>query len=194
MTQSIHPNWENNINEKTTKLVVGSMPPEFVITKNSDKMRIDYFYGSKYSHFWNICEEINNIKINDANDCINLIKSKNIGIIDIYKSCVRKDNNSADNNLVPKEFENITNVLYDYPNIEEIYCTSVYVKNKLIKILKENFKEKFIFDKNTRSGILKLKDLKDKKLICVYSPMQKVYYTYKDKAIYMDLYRDLFKD
>lgn len=41
MCSDIHPKWDNNINKNTRKLIVGTMPPNFVIEKNDKKMYED---------------------------------------------------------------------------------------------------------------------------------------------------------
>ena len=51
---SYHPNWENNIKETTTKLIIGSMPPKRLCLNEKSNEDIDYYYGSKDNYFWNI--------------------------------------------------------------------------------------------------------------------------------------------
>lgn len=193
-----HPNWENNINDKTKKLIIGSMPPKFVVDKDLNKMNIYYFYGSKYNKFWDICNIVTkdkSIEFNDENDCIKFIKNINIGIIDLYKSCIYKDNNASDNNLLSDDIVDIYRILKKYPNINKIYCTSIYVKDKLKEYIKNI--ETFKYDKNTRTGSIKLKDLNEMELIVLYSPTNRVYNRFindKDKKEkYLKNYKDLIE-
>lgn len=159
--RSYHPKWETLKNNNTKKIIIGTMPParlcyyekecinriEVTGKKINDyEKNIDYFYCSIDNYFWaillylcnnnineNIKEKIEKIKkkINNKNELQNLLKSKNIAITDIIKSCIHNNYSSADSDLLSIEFiskEELKELLND--DIK-IFCTSKFVKDLL---------------------------------------------------------------
>lgn len=196
MIKSKHPTWDSMINKNTKKLVIGSMPPDFMNDIESNCMKINYFYGSSKNKFWDICTDIRNINFETPNDCKNFLKENNIGIIDIYQEVNRKDGNASDNNLESLENQDIYKVLLKYPNIKELYFTSTYVMKKLVKELKERdlVEEKYNITDKERERTIKLKDLDRLNVIVLYSPTIRVYSRYyKEGSLAKKLYIELFE-
>lgn len=150
--EEFHDIWKN-----TQKIILGSMPPIKMADKNKlHKGDIYYFYGSNRSYFWNILNYINdeNKDLFDVNDRLsnykniegkdnnlivnerrNLLKQHNIGIIDLYLTCYHDKDGYFDKDIIikePTDWMPIDKVLNECV-ATEIFCTSPYVKDKLIE-------------------------------------------------------------
>lgn len=93
-----HP-FEPFFDENSKVLILGSFPPkDFISSQN------EFFYPSSKNRFWKIMETIFNLDENSlfkgsVNDKKAFLKSKHIGISDIFEVCDRKENSSADNGI-----------------------------------------------------------------------------------------------
>lgn len=150
--EEFHDIWKHS-----KKIILGSMPPIKMTDQNKlCKGDIYYFYGSNRSHFWNILNYINDEKKNlfDVNDRLinykniegkdkslivnerrNLLKKHNIGIIDLYLTCYHDRDGYSDKDIIikePSDWMPIDEILNECV-ATEIFCTSTYVKDKLIE-------------------------------------------------------------
>ena len=160
--EEFHDVWKTS-----KKIILGSMPP--IKMKDSNQLYkgdIYYFYGSNRSHFWNILNYINDEQKNlfDVNDKLsnykniegkdnsliinerrNLLKQYDIGIIDLYLTCYHDKDGYSDKDIrikEPTDWMPIDEILNKCV-ATKIFCTSPYVKDKLIEQFAEvNDKDK----------------------------------------------------
>jgi G:T/U-mismatch repair DNA glycosylase len=132
-----------SINEKTTKLVLGTFPA-FQVT-NRKSPRLYFYYGSTDNKFWDLFYEVLDIQGEKTTyNILNYLEENNFGIIDIIRKCYRKDNiSSADEGLSIIEFQDIVTILKN-SKIDTIYTTSKLV-TKLLKLQIEP-----LLDKNNK--------------------------------------------
>lgn len=213
---SVHPYWgENNkqyyIPKGSTKLVIGSMPPQRFCINNRYDDDLDFFYGSKDNFFWNIFNYINinknnfiknfkeleNFRIDNEDKCKDILINNGIGIIDIVSSCIHNNNNkgeplASDEDLLSIKPIDLIEVLKEYINIDVIFCTSEYVKTLLGIYYAESIK--YDDDKN-KSGEIIFKGIdRGYRFYILYSPTRRVFNTFKSKRdIYMENYLKIFK-
>ena len=150
---SNHPTrWSKNntkyyVNENTTKLLIGSMPPKRICDCNLKDGDIDFFYGSKDNRLWKIFfEDLNLTKYQRTKeDCSKFLDDYNIGLFDVVSSCIRNPQNdnscAADENLLsitPLPLKDFTSILKD---IIILYITGEYV----LSLLKIFYAEKIEF-------------------------------------------------
>lgn len=108
------------IPENTTALFIGTFPvPE--------QRTSGFFYHSDANLFWKILKELSGQTLNSLEQKLCWLSNLNIGITDILCKAQRMDKNCssrADTDLKAICFNNISNILSDFPRIEDIYLTS----------------------------------------------------------------------
>ena len=139
------------IPETTRRLILGSAPPSRFCSPNKDKLKdkdIDYYYGSYsrgYNLLWDLLfhifepesqselQNIRNLRIpREERTCTqqkffqNFLQRYYLGIADILYQFIRRDQSSADSNIRPLKFLNLTEYLYQSPELQTIFCTSHY--------------------------------------------------------------------
>ena len=133
-----HP-FEPFIPNKCHWLIVGSAPPN----ESPKTGKIEWYYGSQKNKFWKLIEEIytlpeNSLKSRKEQE--SLLRSLNIGIVDIAKEYTRKEGNSSDKALQISECLDIPSLI----NSKVTICvTSRFVENRF----KKEFKHKINFEK-----------------------------------------------
>lgn len=92
------------INEKTTVLILGSMPGKISLEKQQ-------YYGNERNHFWKIIAQLLNEDLPVSyEERIELLKSYNIGVWDVIQSCERQGSlDSAIKKEIPNHFEEVLN-------------------------------------------------------------------------------------
>lgn len=196
---SNHPTrWSKNntkyyVNENTTKLLIGSMPPKRICDCNLKDGDIDFFYGSKDNSLWKIFfEDLNLTKYQRTKeDCSKFLDDYNIGLFDVVSSCIhnlKNDNPSAaDENLLsitPIPLKDFTSILKD---IKILYITGEYV----LSLLKIFYAEKIEFA-SKKEGKIYIKNLDHPIFFkIVYSPTRYVYNLHKKEII--NQYKELLK-
>ncbi len=141
-----HP-YKPFVSDESTKLIIGTIPPPRFCNKSlkiypSD---VDFYYGSRDNHFWDIVSEVFNASLTRGTlvsvlERKRLLEDKNIGICDIIKKVERKNPNSAsdDNLIVNKDsFLDIEALLRDYQNVTTLIYTSQKVKSFMYKKTKK---------------------------------------------------------
>jgi len=108
------------IPENTIALFIGTFPvPE--------QRTSGFFYHSDANLFWKILKEISGQTLNSLEQKLCWLSNLNIGITDILCKAQRMDkycSSRADTDLKAISFNNISNILSDFPRIEDIYLTS----------------------------------------------------------------------
>ena len=198
MIKAIHPKWDNCIDEDTTKLIIGTMPPQFVIDKDFDKCKFYYFYASNKNHFWDICKEINpDVKLETDQDCQKFLRDNHIGIIDVYDVAMRLNNDTTDKNLDGIKYnEDIIKYLKKYPNITKLYCTNgdnKGTKDILLNILLKDYLVDFKYKKRVKREFIKLKGIdREIEVLWLYSPSGLYYNIHHNTINFKEIYNDLF--
>jgi G:T/U-mismatch repair DNA glycosylase len=151
-----HP-FEPYVPEGATKLIIGSFPPPRFASKKLYCNDVNYYYGSRNNHFWDILSEALDVKLVRTNmdDEIKqrekLLRENNLGICDIIKTAHRKDENSSSDStfiLDKKYYFDLKKLLLENKSIDTLLYTSNFVKNCVYKYVgKEHSSSKFN-DKN----------------------------------------------
>jgi len=159
-----HP-WERfpKHNNKATKLILGSFPPnKFTVqTKKKNQCDMDFFYGSKDNFFWQLFSDALCLNYKFPDDLDNLkdyLTENNWVVSDIVLECTRKKDTAYDNDLRVKKWnESILNEIIKNNPIQTIYFTSKWVKENFdrhIKINKDNSNiTEYILPSPSRNGL-----------------------------------------
>jgi len=123
------------INNDTTKLIVGTLPPpRFSIGKLLEK-DVDFCYGSYYNSLWLYIDKVHNLSLRYDNSEEAkekrkqfLIKHK-IGICDIIESAERDKIDASDLGLKNIKLQDIIGYLNRFPKIETLLFTGGNSKN-----------------------------------------------------------------
>ena len=123
------------INNDTTKLIVGTLPPpRFSIGKLLEK-DVDFCYGSYYNSLWLYIDKVHNLSLRYDNSEEAkekrkqfLIKHK-IGICDIIESAERDKIDASDLGLKNIKLRDIIGYLNRFPKIETLLFTGGNSKN-----------------------------------------------------------------
>ncbi len=123
------------INNDTTKLIVGTLPPpRFSIGKLLEK-DVDFCYGSYYNSLWLYIDKVHNLSLRYDNSEEAkekrkqfLIKHK-IGICDIIESAERDKIDASDLGLKNIKLQDIIGYLNRFPKIEPLLFTGGNSKN-----------------------------------------------------------------
>ena len=119
MECSIHP-YREYIPKNASKLIIGTIPPlRFCVSgeKRLYPRDVDFYYGSRA-----------------VDQRKRLLKELNAGITDIVEKCIHKDGKSDDASLEIIELKDLNKLLLNYPNIEELIYTSIFVARQVSKI------------------------------------------------------------
>ncbi|MGN7477822.1 DNA-deoxyinosine glycosylase [Solibacillus silvestris] len=98
------------VDEKTTVLIIGSMPGKQSLEKQQ-------YYGNPRNHFWSIIGELLAVEIpENYSEKIALLRSHKIGLWDSIESCERKGSLDATiKNEIPNDFQAL---FKKYPQIK----------------------------------------------------------------------------
>lgn len=129
-----HP-YKPFIQNDTTKLIVGTLPPpRFSTGKLLDK-DVNFCYGSYYNSLWLFIDKIHNLKLrfDNSQEAINerkafLIKNK-IGVCDIVDSCEREKIDASDLGMQNIKLRDVIGYLKKFPSIDTILFTGGNSKN-----------------------------------------------------------------
>lgn len=149
-----HP-YQPFINQDTTKLIVGTLPPPRFSTGELLEKDVDFCYGSYYNSLWLFIDKIHNLglRYDNSQDAINerkafLIKHK-IGVCDIVESAERDKIDASDLGMKNIKLRNIIKYLKEYSNIDTLLFTGGNSKNG-----PEYFFRKHIKDYNLKLEVL----------------------------------------
>lgn len=123
------------IQNDTTKLIVGTLPPPRFSTGELLEKDVDFCYGSYHNSLWKYIDKIYdlNLKFDNSQDAINerkafLIKHK-IGVCDIVESAEREKIDASDLGMKNIKLRNIISYLNQYPSIDTLLFTGGNSKN-----------------------------------------------------------------
>lgn len=129
-----HP-YKPFIQQDTTKLIVGTLPPPRFSTGNLLEKDVDFCYGSYYNSLWLFIDKIHNLglRYDNSNEAIEerkafLIKNK-IGVCDIVDSAEREKIDASDLGMQNIKLRYVIGYLKQYPNIETLLFTGGNSKN-----------------------------------------------------------------
>ena len=171
--RSIHP-YKPYIPTTATKLIIGSIAPYRFCNKKGilNKKDVRFYYGSYKNQFWHLLEEVTNKRLDYENteDAVNqrkdLLRSYNIGITDVVKSCIHKDGKSDDKSLIDIEYRKIDKLLIKYKKIDTLICTSSFVVTKLNMFARKKYHAS---PNDKRMGTITINN-KEYKVVVLYSP------------------------
>lgn len=123
------------IQEDTTKLIVGTLPPpRFSIGELLEK-DVDFCYGSYFNSLWLFIDEIYklNLRFDNSEEAVQQRKdfliAHKIGVCDIVDSCEREKINASDLGMTNIHLRDIVGYLQKYPNVDTLLFTGGNSKN-----------------------------------------------------------------
>ncbi|WP_040251731.1 uracil-DNA glycosylase family protein [Psychroserpens mesophilus] len=134
MFNHIHP-YQPFIQEDTTKLIVGTLPPPRFSTGDLLEQDVDFCYGSHYNSLWLFIDKIHNLNLRYDNSKAavderkNFLIKHNIGVCDIVQSAERDKIDASDLGMKNIKLRNIIQYLKVYPNIDTLLFTGGNSKN-----------------------------------------------------------------
>ncbi|WP_298751360.1 uracil-DNA glycosylase family protein [uncultured Arcobacter sp.] len=162
-----HP-YKPFLNDKTKKILVGTLPPPRFCNKQFKESDVDFCYGSKDNLLWQVLNKIHNLNLpfDKSIESTNLRKEfliKNqIGVCDIVQSCKREKIDASDIGMSEVVLRDILGFIKKYKNIQTIIFTGGLCKNSpeyffrqvlkkeniALKLICENIpkKHKFTYD------------------------------------------------
>jgi G:T/U-mismatch repair DNA glycosylase len=129
-----HP-YEPFINNDTTKLIVGTLPPPRFSTGELLEQDVNFCYGSYYNSLWKKIDVIHslNLRYDNSKEAVNerkqfLINHK-IGVCDIVESAEREKIDASDLGMKNIVLRDIISYLKIYPNVDTLLFTGGNSKN-----------------------------------------------------------------
>lgn len=139
------------IQEDTTKLIVGTLPPPRFTTGDLLKKDVDFCYGSYYNSLWLYVDKIHNLNLRYDNSIeaveerIYFLKKKKIGVCDIVECAEREKIDASDLGMQNVVLRDMIGYLRQFPNINTLLFTGGNSKNG-----PEYFFRKHIKDQNIK--------------------------------------------
>ena len=129
-----HP-YQPFIQNDTTKLIVGTLPPPRFSTGELLEKDVDFCYGSCYNSLWKKIEAIHklNLRYDNSQEAVEerkqfLIKHK-IGVCDIVENTEREKIDASDLGMKNIKLRDLIGYLKKYPNINTLLFTGGNSKN-----------------------------------------------------------------
>lgn len=123
------------IQEDTTKLIVGTLPPPRFSTGELLEKDVNFCYGSYYNSLWLFIDTIHNLglRYDNSQEAIEerkqfLIQNK-IGVCDIVGSAEREKIDASDLGMKNIQLRDVVDYLKKYPNIDTLLFTGGNSKN-----------------------------------------------------------------
>ncbi|TDU39437.1 G/U mismatch-specific uracil-DNA glycosylase [Gelidibacter sediminis] len=123
------------INDDTTKLIVGTLPPPRFSVGELLEKDVDFCYGSYYNSLWLFIDKIHhlNLRFDNSEEAVDQRKAfliaHKIGICDIVASAEREKIDASDLGMSNIELRDIIGYLKDFPNIDTLLFTGGNSKN-----------------------------------------------------------------
>lgn len=134
MFKHSHP-YEPFIQNNSTKLIVGTLPPPRFSTGDLLEKDVNFCYGSYYNSLWFFIDKIHDLglRFDNSQHAIDerkqfLIKHK-IGVCDIVDSAEREKINASDLGMKNIVLRDVVNYLKQYPKIDNLLFTGGNSKN-----------------------------------------------------------------
>jgi len=135
------------IQEDSTKLIVGTLPPPRFSTGALLDKDVDFCYGSYYNSLWLFIDKIHNLglRFDNSQEAINerkqfLIEHK-IGVCDIVESAEREKIDASDLGMKNIILRDVVSYLKQFPNINTILFTGGNSKNGPEYFFRKHLKE-----------------------------------------------------
>jgi len=129
-----HP-YQPFIQNDTTKLIVGTLPPPRFSTGELLEKDVDFCYGSYYNSLWLFIDKIHNLNLryDNSQEAIEerkrfLIQHK-IGVCDIVESAQRDKIDASDLGMTNIVLRDLIGYIKQYPTIDTILFTGGNSKN-----------------------------------------------------------------
>lgn len=129
-----HP-FEPFLNENTTKVIIGTLPPPRFCNTNYKKEDVLFCYGSADNLLWKALDKIYNLDLLFDNSKKAVIQRKKfllnnkIGICDIVDSCYRQKIDASDLGMSQVKLRDILGFILVYKNINTLIFTGGNSKN-----------------------------------------------------------------
>lgn len=123
------------IQENTTKLIVGTLPPPRFSIGNLKKGDVDFCYGSINGQLWKILDQIFNLNLQfETTDFAiqqrkDFLLKNNIGICDIVESCDRQKIDASDLGMENIKLRDMLFYITKYPKVDTLLLTGGNSKN-----------------------------------------------------------------
>ena len=135
------------INNDSTKLIVGTLPPPRFSTGDFLEKDVNFCYGSYYNSLWLFIDKIHDLKLrfDDSQEAIQqrkqfLIDHK-IGVCDIVESCERDKIDASDLGMQNIVLRNLIGYLKQYPKVDTLLFTGGNSKNGPEYFFRKHIKE-----------------------------------------------------
>jgi len=129
-----HP-YQPYIQDNTTKLIVGTLPPPRFSTGELLEKDVDFCYGSYYNSLWLFIDAIHNLNLRYDNSKEAIAERKQflitnkIGVCDIVESAERDKIDASDLGMKNIKLRNVIEYLKQYPKIDTLLFTGGNSKN-----------------------------------------------------------------
>ncbi|WP_191859368.1 uracil-DNA glycosylase family protein [Hanstruepera ponticola] len=129
-----HP-YEPFIQENTTKLIVGTLPPPRFSTGDLLEKDVDFCYGSYYNSLWLFIDEIHQLglRYDNSQEAIDqrqaFLIEHQIGVCDIVASAEREKIDASDLGMTNIVLRDLVGYLKQYPHIDTLLFTGGNSKN-----------------------------------------------------------------
>jgi len=141
-----HP-YKPFIQDDTTKLIVGTLPPPRFSTGELLEKDVDFCYGSYYNSLWLFIDKIHNLglRFDNSQKAIDerkqfLIQHK-IGVCDIVESAEREKVDASDLGMKNIVLRDVVAYLKQFPNINTLLFTGGNSKNGPEYFFRKHLKE-----------------------------------------------------
>lgn len=129
-----HP-YQPFIQNNTTKLIVGTLPPPRFTTGDLLEKDVDFCYGSYYNSLWLFIDKIHNLNLRYDNSQEAVAQRKQflieqkIGVCDIVESAERDKIDASDLGMQNIKLRDVLGYLKQYPKIDTLLFTGGNSKN-----------------------------------------------------------------
>lgn len=134
MFEHRHP-YKPFIDENTTKLIVGTLPPPRFYNGALKPGDVDFCYGSIDGLLWPILDKVFDLRLTYETtpeavlERKQFLKSRKIGVCDIVSSCVREKVDASDAGMTAVVLRDVIGYLKQYPKVETLLFTGGNSKN-----------------------------------------------------------------
>ena len=129
-----HP-YQPFIQDNTTKLIVGTLPPPRFSTGELLEKDVNFCYGSYYNSLWLFIDKIHKLNLRYDNSEAAIVERKQflikhkIGVCDIVESAERDKIDASDLGMKNIQLRDIISFLKQYPKIDTLLFTGGNSKN-----------------------------------------------------------------
>lgn len=135
------------IDSRTTKLIVGTLPPPRFTSGDLKEGDVDFCYGSRDGQLWPILNRIFDLELkfetttNAIDQRKSFLRQRGIGICDIVESAERDKIEASDIGMQNIKLRNVLGYLERYPKIDTLLFTGGNSKNGPEYFFRKHLKE-----------------------------------------------------